>query len=135
MHQRHTPVFAIVAAPYLTENISLMVQRAGVFEKIRSFSSYAMLSAFLCILVGYQLFFAGYKYIKAQCNIIVDPTKYPVSAIHFLKQNGIKGNILFLLSGGNTPSGNSILTAGFQLMDGSGRFIRKKSSQIILRPQ
>ena len=94
MHQRHTPVFAIAAAPYLTENISLMVQRSGIFEKIRSFSIYVILSVFLFILVGYQLSFTGFKYIKAECNIIVDPTKYPVYAVHFLKQNGIKGNIL-----------------------------------------
>jgi len=94
MHQRHTPVFAIVAAPYLVENLSLMVQRTGVFEKIRSSFSYTILSVFLCILVGYQLFFTGSKYIKAGCNIIVDPTKYPVYAVHFLKQNGMKGNIL-----------------------------------------
>ena len=94
MHQRHTPIFAIVAAPYLTENFSLMAQRTRAFEKIRSFSSYAILSLFLSILVGYQLFFTGSKYIKAQCNIIVDPTKYPVSAVHFLKQNGIQGNVL-----------------------------------------
>ena len=71
-----------------------MVQRSAAFEKIRSFSSYAILGVFICILVGYQLFFTGSKYIKAQGNIIVDPTKYPVSAVHFLKQNGIKGNIL-----------------------------------------
>ena len=94
MHQRHTPVFAIVAAPYLVENYSLMVRRTNVSEEIRSFSSYAILNLFLCILIGYQLFFTGSKYIKAQCNIIVDPTKYPVSAVHFLKENGIKGNIL-----------------------------------------
>lgn len=94
MHQRHTPVFAIVAAPYLTENFSLMVKRTVVFEKIRSFPTYLILCMFLCILVGYQLFYTGHKYIKAKCNIIVDPMKYPVYAVHFLKQNGIKGNIL-----------------------------------------
>lgn len=94
MHQRHTPVFAIVAAPYLTENISLMVQRSRVFERIRTLSSNILLISFLIVLVSYQVSFASYKYIKAEWNIIVDPTKYPVSAVHFLKQNGIKGNIL-----------------------------------------
>jgi len=94
MHQRHTPVFAIVAAPYLVENLSIMVQQKGVFEKIRTMSSYATLCVFLCILSGYQIVFTGYKYFKARCNIIVDPTKYPVSAVHFLKENGIKGDLL-----------------------------------------
>ena len=94
MHQRHTPVFAIVAASYLTENISLMVQRAGLSDKIRSFSSYVLLSVFLLLLISYQIVFAGYKYIKAEWNIIVDPTEYPVYAVRFLKQNGIKGKLL-----------------------------------------
>jgi len=94
MHQRHTPVFAIVAAPYLTENISLMVQRTRLFDKIRSFSSYVLLNVFLLILISYQVAFAGYKYVKAEWNIIVDPTEYPVYAARFLKQNGIKGNVL-----------------------------------------
>ncbi len=93
-HQRHTPLFAIAAAPYLSENISLMVRRIGLFDRIRSFQSYAILNVFVCILVGYQLSFAGYKYVKARFNIIVDPTEYPVYAVHFLKQNGIKGKIL-----------------------------------------
>ena len=94
MHQRHTPIFAVVAAPYLTENISLLARRTGVFEKLRSFSSYVILSVLICILLGYQLFFTGSKYIRAKGNIIVDPTEYPVYAVHFLKENGIKGNIL-----------------------------------------
>lgn len=94
MHQRHTPVFAIVAAPYLTENISLMVQRSRVFERIRTLSSNILLIFFLIVLVSYQVAFASYKYNKAEWNIIVDPTKYPVSAVSFLKQNGIKGNVL-----------------------------------------
>lgn len=94
MHQRHTPVFAIVAAPYLTENLSLLVERTGLLERIRSPASSAMLSAFLFLLVSYQIGFAGYKYGKAEWNIIVDPAEYPVHAVHFLKLNGIKGKIL-----------------------------------------
>ena len=94
MHQRHTPVFAIVAAPYLSENISLMVKRISLFNKVRSFSSYALLNAFIILLVAYQIAFAGYKYVRTELNIIVDPTEYPVSAVRFLKQNGIKGNVL-----------------------------------------
>ena len=94
MHQRHTPVFAIVVAPYLTENFSRMVQSTGAAEKTRSFSIYAMLNVFILLLVSYQIAFAGSKYMKAEWNIIVDPAKYPVSAVLFLKQNGIKGDIL-----------------------------------------
>jgi hypothetical protein len=94
MHQRHTVVFAIVAAPYLTENMSLLFQKTGVFKRVRTISSYVLLSAFLFILVSYQVAFAGYKYVKAEWNIIVDPAVYPVYAVRFLKENGIKGDIL-----------------------------------------
>ena len=94
MHQRHAPVFAIVVAPYLTENISLMVKRTGLFGRIRSFSSQVLLSIFLLLLISHQVAFGGYKYVKAEWNIIVDPTEYPVYAVRFLKQNGIKGDIL-----------------------------------------
>ena len=132
MHQRHTPVFAIVAAPYLIENLSLIFQRTGVFETLRSFSSYAILSVFLCILVGYQVFFTGCK-LSAQSDIIVDPTKYPLGAIRFLKRTGSKGIFFCLSTGGNMPFGSSIPIAGFPLMDGSGRFTRKRSSWIIFR--
>ena len=94
MHQRHAPVFAIVAAPYLTENMSILVKRIGVFKRVRTFSGHVLPCAFFFILISYQIAFAGYKYIKAEWNIIVDPTEYPVYAVRFLKQNGIKGDIL-----------------------------------------
>ena len=94
MHQRHAPVFAIVVAPYLTENISLMVKRTGLFGRIRSFSSQVLLSIFLLLLISHQVAFGGYKYVKAEWNIIVDPTEYPVYAVHFIRENGIKGDII-----------------------------------------
>ncbi|MCF8082725.1 MAG: hypothetical protein K9M96_06505 [Deltaproteobacteria bacterium] len=94
MHQRHTPVFAIVAAPYLSENLSLLVQRTGILSRIRTLSSNTLLSMFILLLISFQIFFAGYKYFKAEWNIIVNPSDYPVYAVRFLEQNGIKGKIL-----------------------------------------
>jgi len=94
LHQRHTPVFAIVAAPYLTENLSLLVQRTGLLDRIKSLSSNITLSAFLLLLISYQAVLVGQKYMRAKWNIIVDPSEYPVHAVHFLKRNGIKGKIL-----------------------------------------
>jgi hypothetical protein len=93
-YQRHTPVFAILAAPYLTENLSVILKRLRFERRLGSFPSYVALDIFLCLLIGYQLFSTTNKYIKARFNIIVDPTEYPVYAVHFIKGNGIKGNIL-----------------------------------------
>jgi hypothetical protein len=94
MHQRHTPVFAVVAAPYLTENLSLLIQRMGLPAKIRTLSSNVLLSVFLLVLISFQIVFSGYKYLKVEWNIIVNPAEFPVYAVRFLKQNGIKGKIL-----------------------------------------
>ena len=94
LHCRHTPVFAILAAPYLAEHVSLLLQRTRLLDKIKSSLNYAVLSVFLLLLVGYQLYVAGSKYVDAGCNIIVDTTNYPVHAVRFMRENGIKGDIL-----------------------------------------
>jgi len=94
MHQRHTPIFAILTAPYLTENLSILVQKRRVVTRIRTLSSQIVLICFLFLLFSYQTAFAGYKYIEARWNIIVNPDEYPVAAVRFIKQNGIKGKIL-----------------------------------------
>ena len=93
-HQRHTPIFAIVAAPYLTEYLTIESQKINLYDKIKSLPSYLILNIFLFVLIGYQLFFTSSKYIGDRFNIIVDPLKYPVYATHFLKENEVKGNIL-----------------------------------------
>lgn len=94
MHQRHTPIAAIVAAPYLIENLSRLVLKKGFFKKIKTLSSHVMLSVFLFLLISLQLLSASYRYIQAEWNIIVNPGQYPVNAVDFLRLNGIKGKIL-----------------------------------------
>jgi hypothetical protein len=94
MHQRHTPVFAVVAAPYLVENLSLLAQRTGLLVRIRTLSSHLVLSVFLVLLISVQVLFASYRYLRAEWNIVVNPEIYPVNAVRFLKLNEIKGKIL-----------------------------------------
>lgn len=94
-HQRHTPIFAIVAAPFLSEKLSRLVEKQiRLFDRIDSFQSYIVLNIVVIVLIGYQISHSANKYIKAGFNIIVDPLVYPVYAVHFLKENNIKGNIL-----------------------------------------
>lgn len=93
-HQRHTPIFAIVAGPYLTENLSMMFKDRNLPDKLKlSPSSYLIINIFLVFLIGYQLFYTVNKYIKAEFNIIVNPRKYPIYAVNFLKENKMRGNI------------------------------------------
>jgi hypothetical protein len=94
IHRRHTPVFAILAAPYLTENISLFLGKTRLSHRIKSPFNYGVLSVLLVLLMGYQLFETGIKYSDAKCNIIVDAKKYPIYAVQFMKENKIEGNIL-----------------------------------------
>ena len=92
--QRHTVIFAIVAAPCLTENLSLAAKKIALNERLKSLPGFVILNVFLFVLIGYQILFTADKYIKTQFNIMVDPMKYPIYAVRFLKDNGIKGNIL-----------------------------------------
>jgi hypothetical protein len=94
LHQRHTPILAIVAAPFLAEKISGIVEALRINEKIVSVFPQVVLSIAVSFIIGYQLSITINRYIKAEFNIFVDPNIYPVSAIKFLKVNSIKGNLL-----------------------------------------
>jgi hypothetical protein len=94
LHQRHTPILAIFAAPFLTEKLSEITQGLRLNEQIGSQPSQIILATFFAVLTGYQLFITINKYINTGFNIIVDSTVYPVNAIQFLKTNSLKGNLL-----------------------------------------
>ena len=94
LHQRHTPVFAILAAPFLTEKLSVIMEKSRLNEKVISIFSLTALNTAIALIIGYQLFATIDKYMKAEFNIIVDPIVYPIRAIQFLKVNSIKGNLL-----------------------------------------
>jgi hypothetical protein len=94
LHQRHTPIFAIVAAPFLTERLSELGKRIRLGDRIHLLSSYIILNIALIVLIGYQVSHTANKYIQTKFNIIVDPNIYPVQAVRFLKENKIAGNIL-----------------------------------------
>lgn len=94
LHQRHTPIFAILAAPFLAEKLSGVENVIKRNNRYLSHSSYLILSIFIVCVIGYQLIITMNKYKKTGFNIIVDPNVYPVMAVQFLKMNNIKGNLL-----------------------------------------
>jgi len=94
IHQRHTPIFAIVAAPFLTEKLSELGKRIRLFGRVNSSFSFVILNIAVVVLIGYQISHATNKHIKTKFNIFVDPNIYPTYAVHFLKENRIKGNVL-----------------------------------------
>jgi hypothetical protein len=94
LNQRHTPVFAILAAPFLAEKLSVSMEKLRLNGKVISLFSLTVLNTAIALMVGYQLFATIDKHIKAEFNIIVDPYIYPVRAVQFIKLNNIKGNLL-----------------------------------------
>jgi hypothetical protein len=93
-HERHTPIFAIVATCFVTEKLSILGNRVGIDNRIRSYTSYLILSICVLVFIGYQTYYSVGKHIKAKFNILVRPDIFPVSAVSFIKENRIKGNIL-----------------------------------------
>jgi hypothetical protein len=94
IHQRHTPIFAIFTAPFLIEKFSMIERAINISQKGLSVFSRATLSLFLMFIIGYQLAVTVDKHIRVKFNIIVNPEAYPISAVQFLKDNNIKGNLL-----------------------------------------
>lgn len=93
-HQRHTPIFAIAATPFLIEKLSILGEKVRLYKRLKSLSSYSILNVVLIVIISYQVSHAANKHIKTGLNIIVDPRIYPVYAVNFLKENRIKGNII-----------------------------------------
>ncbi|MCK4821927.1 hypothetical protein KA005_39550, partial [bacterium] len=93
-HERHTPIFAIVAVCFVTEKFSILGNRIDISNRTKSYVSKVIISICVLALVGYQTFHAVDKYIRAEFNILVGPDIFPVSAVRFLKENRVKGNVL-----------------------------------------
>ena len=96
VHQRNTPFFGIMVAPYLVFRLPGLVSEIQTrFPKLTlTRTSQNFVVVFLLLLAAYQTFNGFHRYVKANCRIIVDPETYPVAAIRFLKNNSINGNLL-----------------------------------------
>lgn len=101
-HQRHTPFFGIIIAPYLAEGLSTL--KSDIKSRMPRLNltqiSQNTLAVFLGLLVIYQVYYGISKYVLTNGRIIVNPQIYPESAVKFLKQNTIKGNLLLPMEWG-----------------------------------
>ena len=95
-HQRHTPFFAIICAPYLIHNLSVTLQSLQKRVQLPHLTKPVLncLAIFIGLLAIYQFYGAVSLYAQSKCRIIVNPTEYPVSAVRFLRLNNIQGNII-----------------------------------------
>ncbi|MDM8542404.1 hypothetical protein QUF90_15115 [Desulfococcaceae bacterium HSG9] len=95
-HQRHTPFFAIICAPYLIHHLSETFQSFQKIVKLPHLtkSVFNCLTIFIGLLAIYQFYSTVSLYAQTKCRIIVSPKEYPVSAVRFLNLNNIQGNII-----------------------------------------
>lgn len=101
-HQRHSPFFGIIIAPYLINRLSLMVTDIqSRFPSLRlSVISQNIVTVLFGLMVVYQVYYGTSKYILTECRIIVDSRSYPISAVEFVRQNNIKGKMLLPMEWG-----------------------------------
>jgi hypothetical protein len=86
-HQRHIPLFAIVAAPLLADGIQIVSRwiERGAREWI--------LTAAILVVAIYQIFWVSRVHLQHRFQLVVSPQEYPLQAADFLRRNGIQGNL------------------------------------------
>jgi hypothetical protein len=86
-HQRHIPLFAIVATPLAATTIAELAHACGTWVPAHAVRRGLTAAAAL------QLALAGITGVQTGGRIVVDPWTYPVQALRFLAQNDIAGNV------------------------------------------
>jgi predicted membrane protein len=86
-HQRHTPLFAIVAAPLLAEGMQRVSHWIGRGARD------GIVAAGLFVVALYLVFSIGRIHLQHRFQLIVSPREYPTQAVDFLQRNGIRGNL------------------------------------------
>ena len=88
LHQRHTPLFAIVVAPLLAE----VVQEVSLW--IRKEEREWILTFGMLALALYLFQWIGRIHLEHRFQLVVSPQEYPVQAADFLQRNRIRGNLV-----------------------------------------
>lgn len=93
-HQRHAPLFAILAAPLLARTLAeLLLALRRSLGRWGSATAPALLGLML-VISGWQMSQVGALYRKLRCRIFVSPTVFPVDAVRFITLNHLQGNLL-----------------------------------------
>lgn len=86
-YQRHTPLFAIAAAPLLAEGIQRI---HGWLEK--KANEWIFAAGMLAIAL-FQFHWMGRIHLENRFQLFVSPREYPTQAVDFLLHNGVRGNL------------------------------------------
>src|SRR5262249_42708894 len=91
-HQRHLPLFGILAAPALAETTQELLLRLP-----RPFAARVvapLLAVTLVVATALVALHAARLHSELRGQIFVAPGQFPVAAVRFMKQNGLSGNLL-----------------------------------------
>jgi len=95
-HQRHLPLFAIVATPFLAETIGSAGDVLGRGARIATLSATATgllaFGIFGVALLQFARLVSLYSAFQGQ--IFVSPLLFPVSAVGFIQRNQLRGNLV-----------------------------------------
>jgi hypothetical protein len=86
-HQRHTPLFAVAAVPFLAVGVE------RIYLWVRSRTREWLLAALLVAIALYQVLWIGRIHLEHRFQIVVNPLEYPTQAVDFIQRNGIQGNM------------------------------------------
>lgn len=86
-HQRHAPLFAVVAAPFVANGIY------GVISWIEERVRVGLLACAILVISLYQFVPIAKIHWQHRLQLVVSPFDYPTQAAEFLQRNGIGGNL------------------------------------------
>lgn len=97
-HQRHTPLFAIAAAPLMAHGLERILHwMEGLHKEGRAVAQRPAtrwtLTVGILILAGLQWLWLGKAHIESRFQLVVSPLEYPTQAADFMVRNGIQGNM------------------------------------------
>ncbi len=97
-HQRHTPLFAIAAAPLLAQGLERIFQwvrqkNENKWTRVQVTAVRGILAAGLILGALAQTLWVLKVHWKHGFQLVVSPEEYPTQAADFLLRNGVRGNI------------------------------------------
>ena len=87
-YQRHTPLFAIAAAPFLAAAVERLIRKLKDGTR-----KWVLVSCTLTIAV-YQFYSISEIHLQHRAQLIVNPAEYPTQAADFMARNRIRGNLV-----------------------------------------
>ena len=90
-HERHLPLFAVLATPHLSSTLDAILARLGIHRLSRGAEQ--TLACAVVLLVGVQLWMLVSLHQRFDFGIAVPRTAYPIDAVRFLRERGGGGNL------------------------------------------